>query len=49
MQRWKFILMVIFMSLALHSCAYMQDQTHNKAGGYIPECGNLPGLLGDDC
>lgn len=22
---------------------------HNHAGGYAPACGDLPGLLGDDC
>lgn len=23
--------------------------THNEAGGYIEACGNLPGMVGDDC
>lgn len=23
--------------------------THNAAGGYIDACGELPGLVGDDC
>jgi len=22
---------------------------HNAAGGYIPACGQLPGMVGDDC
>lgn len=22
---------------------------HNERGGYIPACGELPGVLGDDC
>jgi hypothetical protein len=26
-----------------------EDQPHNDAGGYIPACGDLPGLVGDDC
>lgn len=24
-------------------------RTHNEHGGYIPACGDLPGLVGDDC
>lgn len=24
-------------------------RTHNKYGGYIPACGDKPGLVGDDC
>jgi hypothetical protein len=23
--------------------------THNAAGGYVDACGDLPGLIGDDC
>lgn len=25
------------------------EPLHNAAGGYAPACGELPGLLGDDC
>jgi hypothetical protein len=25
------------------------EQTHNAAGGYIDACGDLPGMVGDDC
>jgi len=24
-------------------------KSHNDLGGYIPECGELSGLVGDDC
>jgi len=38
---------LIFLTcLALASCA---TPSHNPAGGYIDACGDLPGLLGDDC
>jgi hypothetical protein len=38
---------LVLMLLVLTSCA--QHPTHNAAGGYIDACGDLPGLLGDDC
>ncbi len=25
------------------------DASHNAAGGYVDACGELPGLIGDDC
>lgn len=37
----------ILMVLVLASCA--TPPTHNEFGGYIDACGDLPGLLGDDC
>lgn len=49
MKRWKWFLMVGLMVAGLSGCAAMQDRTHNAAGGYIDACGNLPGLVGDDC
>lgn len=33
--------------LSLSACA--SAPSHNDAGGYIDACGDLPGLLGDDC
>ena len=34
-----------------HNRASCYDTTtsHNEAGGYRDACGDLPGLLGDDC
>jgi hypothetical protein len=29
--------------------AECQHGGHNAAGGYIEACGELPGMLGDDC
>jgi hypothetical protein len=26
-----------------------QQPDHNAAGGYIPACGQLPPMIGDDC
>jgi hypothetical protein len=33
--------------LLLASC--VSAPTHNDKGGYIPACGELPPLVGDDC
>lgn len=30
-------------------CDEPEYATHNAAGGYREACGELPGLLGDDC
>lgn len=38
---------IVLMMLALTSCQYAP--THNDAGGYTDACGDLPGLVGDDC
>jgi hypothetical protein len=27
----------------------LPDSSHNERGGYIDACGDLPGLVGDDC
>lgn len=42
---------VLVTMMCLISCAHEIDKlvTHNAAGGYIDACGDLPGLLGDDC
>jgi len=49
MVRWKWFLMVGCMLVVMSSCTAMQDRTLNAAGGYPPACGDLPGLVGDDC
>jgi len=41
------ILALMLLPLALH--AINRPSTHNAAGGYIGACGDLPGLVGDDC
>lgn len=30
-------------------CTVTAGQSHNSCGGYVPACGNLPPLVGDDC
>ena len=30
-------------------CPYYVGDTHNACGAYVDACGNLPGLVGDDC
>lgn len=37
---------VLMIVLAIAGCA---TPTHNKHGGYIDACGDLPGMVGDDC
>jgi len=27
----------------------LKQESHNEQGGYIESCGDLPGLVGDDC
>jgi hypothetical protein len=43
----------VLLVLALASCvgcvATPEQPSHNAAGGYIDACGELPGLVGDDC
>lgn len=41
------LLVIILIVLMVASCASPPD--FNAAGGYTPACGDLPGLLGDDC
>lgn len=38
---------LLIMLLLLNGCS--STSTHNTAGGYIAACGELPGLVGDDC
>lgn len=40
---------IVLMVLALTSCTLTPVSSHNAAGGYTDACGELPGLLGDDC
>jgi hypothetical protein len=56
MSRLRFIFVLLLWSLALASCAELQQRTHERAGGahnadggYVEACGDLPGLIGDDC
>lgn len=42
-------LLAIAVALILMAGCARLDATHNAAGGYIPACGDLPGMLGDDC
>lgn len=37
-------LVLVAIGAALAGCS-----THNAAGGYAPACGQLPGMVGDDC
>jgi hypothetical protein len=56
MSRIRFIFLMLLWSLALASCMELQTRTHeraggshNAAGGYTEACGELPGMIGDDC
>jgi hypothetical protein len=40
---------VLLALLALTACSTAPVRTHNAHGGYIPACGELPPLIGDDC
>jgi hypothetical protein len=37
----------LLLGLILSGCA--ATPSHNAQGGYIEACGELPGMLGDDC
>lgn len=46
---WLFI---AFISGVIYGCATTtstEEPSHNAYGGYIPACGQLPPLVGDDC
>jgi len=32
-----------------HQSQLQPTDGHNAQGGYVEECGELPGLVGDDC
>lgn len=57
MSRTAQIILLILWACAIASCMELQQQTHeragqpshNAAGGYVEACGELPGLIGDDC
>ena len=36
-------------AVALAACTALPAGRHNAAGGYRDACGDLPGLIGDDC
>jgi len=44
-------LLAALLALKVGSCVHPKwiSPNHNAAGGYIPACGELPGLVGDDC
>jgi hypothetical protein len=39
----------LLLGLILSGCAATPTPSHNAQGGYIEACGDLPGMLGDDC
>ncbi len=46
------ILLCLAMATCAAACTHSPDRhspTHNAAGGYADACGDLPGLIGDDC
>ncbi len=45
MNRFMIILMLICLAVCMAGCS----ATHNLHGGYRDACGELPGLIGDDC
>jgi len=56
MSRIREAILLVLWACALASCMALQDQTaaqadrsHNLDGGYVEACGDLPGLVGDDC
>jgi hypothetical protein len=49
-QDWLMIALWCVACLAvLYLTACASSPSHNAAGGYVDACGDLPGLLGDDC
>ena len=46
-------LAAVALVVALTACGTMKHSpdgsSHNAAGGYRDACGELPGLIGDDC
>ena len=42
-------LATIAAAVALAACAALPAGRHNAAGGYVDACGELPGLIGNDC
>lgn len=59
MNRFARYFLFILWAAALASCMELQSETHRRAGlpvdgmnasgGYAEACGDLPGLVGDDC
>lgn len=51
------IILLTLWACAIAGCMELQQQTHDRAaqpshntsGGYYETCGELPGLVGDDC
>lgn len=51
------IILLTLWACAIAGCMELQQQTyeraaqplHNTSGGYYEACGELPGLVGDDC
>jgi len=41
------IVLALLLALLLSGCVH--KPTHNARGGYIDACGDLPGMVGDDC
>ena len=39
----------VMVSVAQSLDTIASPPTHNEEGGYIEACGDLPGLVGDDC
>ena len=45
----KFFLIALYALASWGAIAPDDVPSHNAAGGYIDACGDLPGLVGDDC
>jgi hypothetical protein len=42
-------LLLAILVFTLAGCAMQPTPSHNAYGGYIPACGEMPPLVGDDC
>lgn len=43
------VMLAVCLGVAMVPVVAGVANTHNAAGGYIDACGDLPGLVGDDC
>lgn len=49
--RYRYLtLLIVAAALAFLAGAYQAaTESHNALGGYVEACGDLPGVIGDDC
>jgi hypothetical protein len=47
--RARVLVLALALVAALAVAVLVGCSTHNAAGGYVPACGQLPGMVGDDC